>query len=228
MNNDKKTARIVCAGEKGRLFEKKASDLVIAADGGLKYLGESGIEPDVVIGDFDSLGTEPVASDGVEIIGLPVEKDDTDSVAAVKIALDRGCGEIVLYCAAGGEIDHTIANLFVLNKLAGLKKLGYMYDRDRVITVISDESVIFFAECKGKISVFSSGERAQVAIKGLKYEFDGTMTNDFPLGAGNVFIGKTAYVYSKNPAYVVFPASVFENGLFERVDGLIDGQLADK
>lgn len=221
MNGNKKTARIVCAGEKGRLFERKAGDLVIAADGGLKYLRESGIAPDVAIGDFDSLGIVPSTSDNVEIITLPVEKDDTDAVAAVKIALERGCDEIVLYCAAGGETDHMIANLFILNKLAALKKRGYMFDRDRIITVISGESLIFSAECSGKLSVFSSGECANVAIKGLKYEFDGRMTNDFPLGAGNEFIGKTGRVYSENSAYIVFPAYVFENGSFERVDGKI-------
>lgn len=220
MNNDKKTARIVCAGEKGRLFERCAGDLVIAADGGLKYLRENGVVPDVVIGDFDSLGGKPNVQSDVEVITLPVEKDDTDSFAAVRIALDRGYDEIVLYCAAGGETDHMIANLFILNKLAVSKKRGYMFDRDRIITVISDESLIFSAECNGKLSVFSAGDRAEIRIRGLKYEFDGTMTNDSTLGESNQFVGKRSCVYSENPAYVVFPASVFENGLFERVDGL--------
>ena len=59
---------IVGAGECKKLdFTKKDGDIVIAADGGYKYLQRAGIKPDIVIGDFDSLGKAP---EGEKIIRL--------------------------------------------------------------------------------------------------------------------------------------------------------------
>ena len=65
----------------------EAGDLVIAADGGYAYCRASGVVPDLVIGDFDSLGEVPA---GENVVRLPVEKDDTDTLAAIRLGLDRG------------------------------------------------------------------------------------------------------------------------------------------
>lgn len=213
MENKKGIARIICAGEKSAGFVRKQGDLVIAADGGLNYANEWGVLPDIVIGDFDSLGYKPECG---EVITLPVEKDDTDTLAAIKIAENRGYTEFFLYSAAGGECDHTIANVCVLNMLAKKGKHAYMYNGDRIMTVICNESLVFNADCRGKISVFACGDSAKVKIKGLKYEFNGVMTSDFPLGCGNVFIGKTGQIYSEKSAIVVFPAEIYNNELFTR------------
>jgi len=214
--NDKKDgfARIVCAGEKSRLFVKKDGDFVIAADGGLKYCREAGVYYDAVIGDFDSLGFIP---SGENVTVLPKEKDDTDTLAAVKAAEKLGYNKFFLYCAAGGECDHTLANISVLCRLAKKDKCAYMYDGDRVITVICNEKLIFSASCSGKLSVFSYGERAKVVISGMKYEYDGEITYDYPLGCGNEFIGKTAEISADLPTVVIFSADIFDNRLFERV-----------
>lgn len=206
--------RIVCAGEKSRLFVKKDEDYVIAADGGLKYCREAGIAYDAVIGDFDSLGFVP---SGENVTLLPKEKDDTDTLAAVKAAEELGYDKFFLYCAAGGECDHTLANISVLCRLAKKGKCAYMYDGDRVITIICNEKLIFSAKCSGKLSVFSYGERAKTVISGMKYEYDGELTyDDYPLGCGNEFIGKTAEISADLPTVVIFSADIFDNGLFER------------
>lgn len=209
----KGVARIICAGEKSKGFVREQGDLVIAADGGLNYAEEWNILPDIIIGDFDSLGYTP---SGSEVISLPVEKDDTDTLAAVKIAEERGYTEFFLYSAAGGECDHTIANICVLNMLAKNGKHAYMYDGDRIITVICNENLIFDERCRGKISVFSCGDSTKVDIKGLKYEYSGEMTSDFPLGCGNVFVGQSGRIYSEKSAIVVFPGEIYNNHLFKR------------
>lgn len=214
MNDNKKGfVRIVCAGEKSRLFVKKDEDYVIAADGGLKYCREAGIVYDAVIGDFDSLGFIP---DGANVTVLPKEKDDTDTLAAVKAAEELGYKNFFLYCAAGGECDHTLANISVLCWLAKSGKCAYMYDGDRIITIICNEKLIFSATCGGKLSVFSYGERAKVVISGMKYEYDGEITYDYPIGCGNEFIGKTAEISAEQPTVVIFSVDIFDNGLFER------------
>lgn len=64
-----------------RWFEEEKPDAVIAADAGMEYLYRSHRVPDVIVGDFDSVGTEALAYfktlPGVAIQKLIPEKDDT-------------------------------------------------------------------------------------------------------------------------------------------------------
>ena len=85
------------------------SDYVIAADAGYANCKEKHIIPDLVLGDFDSLGSAPKHPNVIE---LPVEKDDTDTMYAIKLGLEKGYRRFYLYGALGGKRpDHTIANL---------------------------------------------------------------------------------------------------------------------
>ena len=94
-----------------------AGDLVIAADGGANWCAAWGWQPDLVIGDMDSLD-EAVAvrlqADGVAFVRHPVEKDETDLELALRAAVERGADEIVVAAALGGRIDHTLGNLALL------------------------------------------------------------------------------------------------------------------
>ena len=65
----------------------RADDFIIAADGGWLACRKAGITPDLLLGDFDSLSTQP---DFPNILRVPVEKDDTDTMLAVKTGLERG------------------------------------------------------------------------------------------------------------------------------------------
>ena len=104
-----KKAIIVGAGEFTARDINAPCDLIIAADAGLKELLALDIRPDVIIGDYDSLGYIP---DGAEVITLPVEKDLTDLDAAMRLAWERGCTDLHIYGATGGErIDHFLGNL---------------------------------------------------------------------------------------------------------------------
>lgn len=89
---------IFCAAEfdaPARPLEK--DDYILAADGGLKHTRKLGIEPNEIIGDFDSLGFTPP---GAEV--FPVEKDDTDAMLAVRRGLELGYREFVLYGSLDG------------------------------------------------------------------------------------------------------------------------------
>lgn len=91
-------------------------DLVIAADAGLLNAKKMGVKPNVLLGDFDSLG-EPDVDPGVKIIRLPAEKDDTDTQAAVDLALEQGAREIVIIGGLSGRLDHTLSVLAILEDL---------------------------------------------------------------------------------------------------------------
>ena len=100
---------IFCAaGFEALIAPLTGRELVIAADGGLRYTQALGISPQAIIGDFDSLHYVP---QGAEV--FPVEKDDTDSMLAVRLGLSRGYDRFLLYGAMDGErLDHTVANCY--------------------------------------------------------------------------------------------------------------------
>ena len=89
--------------------------LVICADGGMKNARRAGLEPDLLVGDWDS-GGAPL--EGVPTVSLPVEKDMTDLQAAVDLALGRGCDRLLLCGCTGGRMDHTASNLVLLEWIA--------------------------------------------------------------------------------------------------------------
>lgn len=185
---------IVGAGENcGLDFCPRQGDLVIAADGGYRALRQAGIRPQLVIGDFDSLGAAPAEK---TVITLPAVKDVTDTWAAIELGRDRGYREFHLHGCTGGRFDHTLANIQTLAHLAENGMTGYLYSRDQVITALSCGTVTFGAEQTGYLSVFSHGDRCTgVTLQGLKYELkDAELTNSFPLGVSNEFCGRPASV----------------------------------
>ena len=95
----------------------EAGDLCIAADAGLKNAQTLGVRVAVVVGDFDSLGARPRVDDDVEVITVPAEKDETDTELALSIALERGADLVHIIGGLDGRLDHTLANLALLDRL---------------------------------------------------------------------------------------------------------------
>ena len=186
------TCLIFCAaGFDGLLFPIPSDALVIAADGGLRHTQALGLQPDIILGDFDSLGYIPADSRV-----YPVEKDDTDAMLAVRVGLERGCDSFLFYGAMDGpRLDHTVANFQTLAYLSTHGARGGLIGRDYIATVLCGERVEFSEEAEGILSLFCLGASAEVSIRGLHYELDrGTLTPDFPLGVSNHFMEKTARV----------------------------------
>lgn len=185
----------------------QASDYIIAADGGYSYLREAGITPHVVIGDMDSVSEMPVHE---QVIRLPREKDDTDMMAAIKLAIEKGCNSFHIYGGTGGRMDHTIANIQSVAYITKTGAEGYLYDKDMVLTAVADGSLEFEAGCEGMLSVFSLSDAAEgVTLTGLKYLLnDAQVTNSFPVGISNEFIGvKSRITVKKGMLLVLYPIS---------------------
>ena len=198
------TCYIVGAGEfYGFLSRPTAQDVVIAADGGYAVCLREGVTPNYVLGDFDSLGHVPAASN-VEVV--PVEKDDTDMMLAVKKGLALGCREFYLYGGTGGRADHTMANLQTLLYLKNRGASGWLVDVSCRCTVLKNESVTFPAQESGILSVFAFGGVAKgVSVTGAKYSLeDGTLNPEFPLGVSNHFVGEAVTVSVTEGALLVY------------------------
>ena len=184
---------VFCAGGFSRLAQKiEAGDVLIAADGGYRHTQALGITPDIILGDFDSLGFVPAAANV-----FPVEKDDTDAMLAVRRGLSLGFREFVIYGALDGpRLDHTVAALQTLQYLADHGASGYLVGLTYMATVIQNETVRFPAEAEGILSLFCLGPDARgVTLAGLQYPLEnGSLTAGFPLGVSNHFTGQPATV----------------------------------
>ena len=206
------TCVIFCAGEFDRLAQPiREGDYLLAADGGLSHLHRLGLRPDGIIGDFDSLGYVPE-----DATVFPVEKDDTDSMLAVRQGLAMGFRRFVLYGALDGKrLDHTVANLQTLQFIADHGATGHLAGVDTLATVIKNSNATFPETAEGIVSVFCMGRDAEgVSIEGLQYSLqNATLTAGFPLGVSNHFIGDKSRISVKNGSLLIL--SDIKNGFPE-------------
>ena len=196
---------IFAAGTFYGLRERPADgDLVIAADAGYRACQAAGIVPAVVLGDFDSMDAP---EDGTELCRLPAEQDDTDTLAAVRLGLERGCTEFHIYGGTGGKrLDHPVANFQTLLFLRRQGGRGFLYDNDFVWTVLENESITVKKTVEwGLLSVFSLGDRAEgVTETGVQYPLtDGTLANGFPMGVSNHILEDEAAVSVRHGALLL-------------------------
>lgn len=207
----KKTCFIVGAGSfDGIKLRPQQGDLVIAADGGYTYLENEGIEPDVLLGDFDSLEKMP---DCRNLERHSPIKDDTDMALAADYGIEHGCRRFFLYGGLGGRLDHTIGNLQLLMGLARRGMEAYLIGEGNILTAITGETITFSEKARGFLSVFCMSEPARgVWERGLKYSLtDAVLTCDRTLGVSNEFTGEKGSVAVKDGTLILVWGR--ENGL---------------
>lgn len=178
-------AVIFAAGEMCDLeYERRAEDIVIAADRGYLFAKRLGIEPEIVVGDFDSLDSPP-DREGVTV--LPREKDDTDTAYAIKCALDMGVKRIFICGGLGGRLDHTFANIQLLTYIARAGGIGYLVGERELLCVLRDDGAVLHGERGQTVSVFSlSDSSSGVYERGFKYTLENAvLESGFPLGVSN-------------------------------------------
>ena len=170
-------------------IELPENAFIIAADSGYSVVKKLGLTADIVLGDFDSLSEKPECSGKCEIITAAAEKDDTDTMLAVKTALSRGYCDITVFGSIGGRLDHTYANIQTLAYI--LKKGGFgrlIGEHDRVEMLSCGE--YSYDRTGGEyMSLFSYGESAVITTRGTKYNLtEHRLDDSFPLGVSNEII----------------------------------------
>ncbi len=168
-------------------------DFIIAADKGYETLKKSGINIDIAIGDFDSLGYVP---DDVKVEKLEVEKDDTDIMSAVRYALNNGAKEIALIGGIGGRLDHTIANIQTLSFIAVNNATGILIDENNEVRGLLPGEYEFERRKGYSLSLFSLTDKVTGLCEcGVKYPLENAvLTNTFPLGVSNEIIDEQAAI----------------------------------
>ena len=178
---------IISGGDLSNVPAGLEYDFVIACDRGYEYAVKLGIKPDLMIADFDSLDKGSVDLNDIPVEDHPVRKDDTDTMLAIKRAIDKGFDHIVIACALGGRLDHTIANI---------QGMAYAASHGVSCEIVSDKehlrtftggTIVLPKKEGSSLSLFSlSAECTGITLTGSAYDCeDVTITDTFPLGVSN-------------------------------------------
>lgn len=166
-----KNALIITGGyinlEKAKEYIKDFS-IVIAADSGYSAAKKLNIKPDIVLGDFDSLEETNIVCDN--ILTVPAEKDDTDTMLACNTAIEHGATNLLILGGTGGRADHFLANVFFLETLSVQGIKATLTDGENTVRIIKDETVSI-KNNGGYFSVFAVDE-CTVSLSGCKYPLE--------------------------------------------------------
>ena len=189
-----KQCLIITGGEFAPFVPPEEGCFVIACDRGYEHARRAGIRPDLVVGDLDSCRVE--LESGVPLRRLPVEKDDTDTMSALRLALSEGFRDIRLVCALGGRLDHLLANLQSLAFAAARGASVRIESPDTEIRTLRNGSLRLPRREGYSLSVFAvDGVCRGLCIRGAKYTLeDAELRPDFPLGASNEWSAEEAEI----------------------------------
>ena len=168
-------------------------DAVIACDAGLRHLEPLGVTPALIVGDFDSHENPHLA---VETIVLPHEKDDTDTMYAVREALSRGFGEFLLLGVFGARLDHTLGNLGILHYLDSRGVPALAVDDFSEMCIVSRGEALVSDAYPYFSLLAADGPAEGVTIRDALYTLeDARITPDWQVGVSNEPLpGRTARI----------------------------------
>ena len=176
----------------GRLMQyAEDADYIICADGGYDHAKTQGIVPHILVGDFDSVKED--ISGVSRKVQLPREKDETDSLYALRFAFSKGAKEVVLYGGLGDRYDHSYANICLLYQ-AMVREIP-MVLTDGITEVYLTDSHLVLEKAPGTtVSVYAFSDICEgVSLKGLKYSLDNAMLDKYNIiGTSNEFVSHRA------------------------------------
>jgi len=169
-----KRCHIFAGGDLGKIDRSWFSThhgSVICADSGYKHAVKLGLEPDIIVGDFDSYDNPQL--DGIETIVLPTVKDETDTAFAASEALRRGFDDFLIVGAIGARLDHTLVNISLLYKLYKEGCNAVLLDDYSEMTIAGKEPSYIDGSYKF-FSLFNMfGPTRGITITGAKYDLEG-------------------------------------------------------
>ncbi|MCR5347406.1 MAG: thiamine diphosphokinase [Fretibacterium sp.] len=199
MEEDRRCVIIGGAGIKNYEYIRsrlREDDYMIFCDSGLKHLEKLHVNPGLIVGDFDSHENPHL---DVETLVLPCEKDDTDTVFAVREAVRRGFNDFLLVGVVGARLDHTLGNVYILLYLDSLGKKGRIIDDYSEMEIVSDVPVSIGSQYPFFSLLNINGCARGITITGAKYPLtDAEISCEYQYGISNeVLPGETGIVSVK-------------------------------
>lgn len=174
----------------------RENDFYIVCDCGLRHCDHLEIIPELIVGDFDSY---PRPETNSEVIALPKEKDDTDTVYAVKEAVKRGFRDFLIIGAVGNRLDHSLVNVYTLCYLQHLGCHAELADDYSTMEIVTDTACI--PDCYSYFSLLAiDGKVTGINISDAKYTLNNAeLTPEYQYCTSNeVISGATAKVSIKS------------------------------
>jgi thiamine pyrophosphokinase len=185
---------VICAAGPVSDIEKlrpllRRDDWVMAADGGIRLANRLGLSIDHIIADFDSVEREEAKGTGAAISELPVKKNDTDTMAAARLGLQKGFRDFLILGGSGGRMDHTMANLAVMMFLIKNGARAVLADENNMVEMLLPGRRIVEPAENARLSLLPyAGQVSGLYVRNAEYELENaTLTPDFPLGVSNEF-----------------------------------------
>jgi thiamine pyrophosphokinase len=164
------------------------ADIAAAADSGIESAIKAGIEPDIVLGDMDSL------SDRGLLNGFPAErkhllstdKDETDTEYGLRLLQEMGCTRVVIAGGGGGRMDHALAIAMLFEREN--PPWRWITEKEDICLVEGDMELP--GRIGGIVSLFPIGAAAEgLHSEGLKWPLDGLVFRRGYGGISNLITG---------------------------------------
>jgi len=178
--------------------EAASCDYIICADGGVKWAITNNIDPDMIVGDLDSISDTLLfyyQRKNIPIQSYPKDKDETDTHIAITIALQKGASEITILGGIGNRMDHSMGNILLLIRIAQKGVKAKLVNQNNVIFV-SNKRIFLDAEPGNILSILPYGDNVKIhQTYGLQYPIiNRVLPIDFPFGISNIITEKQAWI----------------------------------
>ena len=207
-----KKACIITGGELSEQFladylDKHPADIKIVVDGALEITHRLGIQPDFIVGDFDTVDQTLLNYYDKDIIlRHPPEKDQTDTELAIETALKHGCSKLKFFGATGSRLDHSLGNIFLLESLLKQGLEAEIINENNRLYIKNQGFALKRTEARGDyISLLPLTETVEnVTLCGFKYPVENlTFYREKTLGISNEIIDEEATVEFSNGCFIV-------------------------
>ncbi len=175
-----------------KTIKEREFEIIIAVDNGLKILNEININPQHIVGDFDTVKREILEkykeNKSIKIHEFNPIKDNTDTDIAIKLAIELKSDEITIIGGIGTRIDHVLGNIHVLKYALDSNIKCKIIDENNEIQLINKTTILKKKDITKKyISLIPLTEKVEnINLKGFKYELkNGTLTIGSSLGISN-------------------------------------------
>lgn len=187
-----------------KLYDK--DDFIICADGGLNYLDKINIKPNLIVGDLDSVDKSILKKyNDIEIHKFNPEKDFTDTELAVDEAVKKGYEEIILVCATGVRLDHSMANIMLIEKYYYNNVIIKIIDNNNIIQPLKNNMTVDYDK-NTFISIIPLSEVIDgLNLTGFKYSLKNAVVHrGSTLCISNEVVKKNAKISYKNGIGLLF------------------------
>lgn len=184
---------------------------VMAIDKGIEILSKLDIKPDYILGDFDSVDKDIYNAyvskyTDVELARFKSEKDYTDTELGIRVALEKEADVITIFGATGTRLDHTLANIRILNIAMENNVFAQIIDEHNRIYLAKNSLTLYKDKMYGNyVSIIPYKDALnRITLKGFKYDIDNAiMLYDASVGISNEIISNEASITCENGIFII-------------------------